>query len=166
MEKAHAWIGCITLALASLGLGGCSAIAGEQDANVNFKVKESSRGTFIWNNTLTVDLGPTSVSDALLTGVTLTTVSPAGTADLTYMSTLLGTGVGPDGQIQPFCTVGSFPAGEASVDATVIFTGNIIPFFDSTETLHLTWTGVVNTAYPSFPPDGFQVSAMLHVDPQ
>ena len=141
-------------------------VAGEQDAAVNFKVKENSRGVFEWNNTLTVDLGPTSVSDARLTGVTLETLLPAGTPDLTYMSTLLGTGVGPDGQVQPFCTGAAFPSGQSSVDATVIFTGNIIPFFDSTETLHITWTGTINTAYPAFPPDGFQVVATLHVDPQ
>jgi hypothetical protein len=166
-HKAYAGLGLVAVSLAALVLGGCASVAGEQEANVNFKVKQNSAGEISWRNRLTVVLGPVSVSDALLTGVTLTTVDPPDTPDLTYISSLLGEGVGPDGQVQPFCTGGNFPAGQPSAETTVLFTGNIIPFFDATNSLHLTWTGLINESYTgTFPPDGFKVAATLHVDPQ
>jgi hypothetical protein len=163
MKKRAYASGCLLLCL---GLTGCGAIAGQQDAPIVLEVKPGPNDTFGWHTTLTVDLGPTSVSDARLTGVSLTTIDPAGTPDLTYLSTLLGMAVGPNGEMQPFCTAAGFPAGQATADATVVFTGNILPFFDSQSSFHMDWSGTVNPAWGTFPPDGFSISAVLQVDPQ
>jgi hypothetical protein len=166
MGKTFSWWTSAVLAVGCLMFTGCAAIAGDQSAEVDLNVHPGADGHFNYHNTLTVDLGPASISTAQLTGVTFTTIEPANTPDLSYITSLLGDGVTADGQLQPFVTYGAFPAGQPSVDGIVVFAGNIVPFFDDTESLHIQWTGTVNLAYPNFPADGFKVSAILQVDPQ
>jgi hypothetical protein len=165
MTNLRAVLGISAVLACSPLLFGCVAIAGDQEAEVDFKVKELPDGTFFYWNTLTVDNGGADVTDAILLAVTLDTLEPAGTPDLTYISTLQGVGVAPTGERAVFCTAASPPAGEQAITADVAFHDNIVPFFDSTNTLRLEWSGLVNTAV-AFPPDGFKVRARLKVEPQ
>ncbi|HVY45286.1 MAG TPA: hypothetical protein VHB21_05375 [Minicystis sp.] len=144
-------------------LAGCASILGDQTAEVDFNVEPRADGTYFYWNDITVGGG--GVDAARLLAVTLDTLSPEGTPDLTYMENLTGVGVAPSGERTPFCSVSSFPRGEEAVVADVLFHDNIVPFFDSSDTLRIEWSGAVNPSV-IFPDGGFEVRARLKVSPQ
>src|SRR5262245_7778972 len=143
---------------------GCVAILGDQEADATFPVKAHADGTWSAWNEISVDTGGQSVDSAILLAVTLDTLEPAGTPDMSYLTSLIGEGVAGDDR-QLFCTADEFPVGEQAVVADVVYHENIIPFFQGSDTIRVEWHGTVNPRM-AFPPDGYRVRVRFKIEPE
>ena len=77
-----------------------------------------------------------SVSAARLLGVTLDTESPAGTPDMTYLTSLSGEVVNDPDRVL-VCTVDEFPPGEQAVVADVHLEEDVLPYVKNGDTLRI-----------------------------
>jgi hypothetical protein len=141
-------------AILALGATGCSAaIDGEHDTTIHFLVEPAPDGTFQGWTDITLDGDINSVGTTNLWGVTLQVEQPSTVPDLTFLSTLTGQAV--VGSVSTtVVTQDSFPRNDTTVSLNVKYLGDLHPLFETSNEIHLVWTGTVNPAFTQWPAGG------------
>ncbi len=138
-------------AVLALGVTGCSAaIDGEHDTTIHFLVVPAPDTSFNGWTDITLDGDINSVGTTNLWGVTLQVEQPSAVTDLTFLSTLTGQAVVGDVSTT-VVTQDSFPRGQSTVSLNVEYLGDLHPLFESSNEIHLVWTGTVNPAFTGWP---------------
>lgn len=142
----------VAVAALTLPGAGCAALVGVTDTEIDFTVTPGTTNAFFGFTEITVDHDTSSASRATLLAVTLDTLKPEGTADLTYMKTLVGeTVLGTERTL--LVTGDKFPRGEQAVALDVKYDGDLRPFFKDGHTIRIEWNGTTTPGY-KWPADG------------
>lgn len=152
--RAFFLLGLMSAMAFAVSTSGCLAlISGVHDTEVHFPVERKGSGaTFAGWTEITIDQDvKTSVNSATLVGVTLRVDLPAGTPDLSFLQSLVGEVTGPSGQKTRIVSLDSFPAGQQIVLMRIDYTGDLRPLFLDSHTIHIDWSGALNTAYTGWP---------------
>jgi len=155
----------LTAALCASTSGCLAVFGGVQNTTINFQFVPNNAGTFSGWTEITVGGDINSVNSATLVSVTLQVDQPAGTPDLTFMSSLKGEAVTATARTT-VVTLDSLPKGEPAVTMTVNYDGDLHPLFKDNQTIHIDWTGVSNPAYTGWPADGsgFSLQGNVQID--
>jgi hypothetical protein len=142
----------VALAALTLPGSGCVALVGITDTEIDFTVTPGTTNAFFGFTEITIDRDASSANRATLIAVTLDTLKPEGTPDLTYLTSLVGETV--LGSERTLLVVGNdFPRGEQAVALDVKYDGDLRPFFKDGRTIRIEWNGTTNPAY-QWPADG------------
>ena len=144
-------------------LGGCASLVGEQEAEARFVVGPKSDGSFFGWTEITISESTDDASRATLTAVRADLEDPSQADDLTFILSVLGEAVTPDGRTvivnQP-----RMPKGERPVGLDVVYKGDLRPFFPDGHTIRIEWTGQTNPAFTAWPAGGIGVKVVAKVD--
>ena len=154
----------LTAALAVSSSGCVAVFGGLKNTSISFPIIPHG-GTFSGWTEISVGGNINSVSSATLQSVTLDVEMPAGTPDLSFLSSLTGEAVTPTGRTT-VVTLDQFPKGEQAVVMHVVYTGDLHPLFKDDTTIHIDWTGTINPAFTAWPADGsgFQLGGDIQID--
>lgn len=152
----------LALFAATLGLSGCTAIAGDQDIETKFRVKPKSNGTFFAWTEVAIDQDPSQVDGATIGFVTVTALEPPN-KDLRFIQNVVGEAVTPDGRTE-LVTKDEFPPKEHEVPLDVVYRDDIRPFFlGDDHRIRLEWTGAIDPTFQDWPPDGIVVGVTARI---
>jgi hypothetical protein len=153
-------------AFLALGATGCSAaIDGEHDTTIHFLVEPGASGAFNgWTN-IVLDGDINSVGTANLWGVTLQVEQPSTATDLSFLSTLTGQAVTATASTTVI-TQDMFPRNQTTVSCNVEYLGDLHPLFESSDEIHLVWTGTINPDFTAWPSGGIWVQGDIRINVQ
>jgi hypothetical protein len=157
------WKTLAVLVCAGAPLLGCDGITtGVKEADAQFTVLPvpGSFTYYAWTE-ITIQQDAQSVNRATLNALTLETISPADTPNLTYLQSVSGAIKSGDEEI-PAAQITSFPEEESAVTADILYKDDLRPFFADGHTIHIDWQGNVNPSYP-IPAEGIVVGAHVFV---
>ena len=153
-------------AVAALGLSSTSCLAlaaGVHDTEIDFLVAQAPNNSFFGWTEIGIDGNVGEANSVTLQAVTLDVRTPAGTADLSFLQSLVGEIVLDEQRV--IAAVGdSFPRGEQAVALKLKFAGDIRPFFKNGNTLRVEWNGKMDPAFTKWPADGFMVRGRIKID--
>jgi hypothetical protein len=153
-------------ALLALGATGCSSVVdGEHDTTIHFLVEPASDGSFNGWTDITLDGDISSVGTTNLWGVTLQVEQPSTVPDLTFLSTLTGQAVTSTASTT-VVTQDMFPRNQTTVSLDVDYLGDLHPLFESSNEIHLVWTGTTNPAFTAWPSGGIWVQGDIRINVQ
>jgi hypothetical protein len=167
LGRARFSLGVTAAALLAVATSGCgSTLSGEQDAKFSFVlINEPASNTFsAWTN-ITVDGSINSVGPATLLAVKLALDTPSPVSDLSFLSTLEGQAVTPTATTT-VATLTTPTRGEQSVSLHIDYFGDLHPLFESSSTIHITWTGATNPAFTAWPADGIGLQGEVEINIQ
>jgi hypothetical protein len=153
-------------AVAALGFSSTSCLAlaaGVHDTEIDFLVAKSPNNSFFGWTEITIDGDVSQANSATLQAVTLDVAKPEGTADLSFLQSLVGEIVLDDRRVVAV-TGDSFPRGEQAVALKLKFRDDLRPFFKNGTTLRVEWNGNTNPAFTQWPAEGFSIRGRIKVD--
>jgi hypothetical protein len=167
LGRAKFSLGATAAALLALATSGCGAtLSGDQDAKFNFQlVNHPASNTFSAWTDIMVDGNINSVGPATLVFVKLALDTPSPVTDLSFLSTLEGQAV----TATTTTTVATLTAptrGQQSVSLHIDYFDDLHPLFESSSTIHITWTGTTNPAFTAWPADGIGLQGDVEIDIQ
>ncbi len=101
---------------------------------------QPATGSFNGWTDITVDGDISSVGTTNLWGVTLQVEQPSTVTDLSFLSTLTGQAV-TSTATTTVVTQDTFPRNTPTVSLNVKYLGDLHPLFESSDEIHLVWTG-------------------------
>lgn len=161
-------MGALAAACIALAAGtGCSAVVGDQEIDTIFRVAPGSNGTFFGWSEVSIDEDPNQVDSAKIGWCTLIAEDPPN-ADLTFIQTVTGESVTPEGRT-PLASKTEFPPQESEVPLDIVYLDDIRGFFVPTDDryrIRIEWTGNTNPAFTNWPENGFKirVTALIEID--
>jgi hypothetical protein len=142
----------VAVAAFTLPGAGCAALIGVTDTEIDFTVTPGTTNSFFGFTEITIENDTSSANRATLVAVTLDTLKPEGTADVSYLQTLVGeTVLGTERTL--LVTGDKFPRGEQAVALDVKYHGDLRPFFKDGHTIRIEWNGTTTPGY-AWPADG------------
>jgi hypothetical protein len=167
LDRAKFSLGVTAAALLALATSGCgSTLSGEQEAKFSFTlINEPASNTFSAWTDITVDGNINSVGPATLLAVTLALDTPSPVTDLSFLSTLEGKAVTPTATTT-VATLTAPTRAQQSVSLHIDFFGDLHPLFESSSTIHITWTGTTNPAFTAWPADGIGLQGDVEINVQ
>jgi hypothetical protein len=145
-----------------LSLSSCSAfINGIHGTTITFPVERQPDYTFSAWTDITLQQDISSVNSATLVAVTLSVKSPAGTPDLSFFGSIVGSV-----ENTKVVSMNKFPSGVPYVTLEDDYLGNLKALFEDSHTIHIDWNGTMNPKYKNWPATGFEVQADIEIDVQ
>jgi hypothetical protein len=156
-------LAAIAAGMMALSAGGCSDIAGDQDAETKFLLKPGGDGNFFGWSEITIDQDANSVDGATLRFVTLERMEGVQPGDLTFIHSVIGEAVNPESRTL-LVTKTKMPAGEMTVPLDVVYDDDLRQFFPDGHTIRVEWNGSADTT--GLPAEGvwIRVKVRVHIE--
>lgn len=153
----------LALALAAIPATGCAGLAGEEEVEAGFPVRPTPDGSFFGWTEVTISADANDAERATLISARLDVADPSQASDLSFLRTLKGEAV-LDTERTLVIDEESFPKGERPVGLNIVYGGDLRPFFKDGHTVRLEWTGLIDTSFSPWPPDGIDCKVSAKVD--
>jgi hypothetical protein len=144
---------------------GCTAVAGDLDADAKFLVKPKGDATFFGWSEITIEQDATSVEQATLRAVTLEVLEPAEITDLGFLQGVAGEVVTSTERTRAVEKT-KMPEGERVVPLDILYEGDLRSFFEDGHTIRIEWAGSTNPSFTAWPTEGIWIRAhiIVHVE--